>query len=289
MSPIGRVFIVLNLVLSGVFLGYAGFYLREADSFKKQKEEVEKRLNTEITALKADVSELGNKLSSTTQDRDAQTALASRRLNEIEAKNDEIKDLQSRHTTLQSALQGLQASYGTLASESSKQNERIEELSNNYLAANKERLEAQKARDDMAEELETERTARRNTDEEVKRLEGSVAEANTKIKDMELWQDAAYAAVPNLAEILSGTLPPVTARVARMNRDLGTVVLSLEDGAIDQVSTGWRFAVHGNGKYKGDVSIIHVDPKAKFATGRILFQKADIAINDAAETRLTAR
>ena len=38
MSPIGRVFIVLNLILAGTFVGFSGTHLQKQFNWKKQAE-----------------------------------------------------------------------------------------------------------------------------------------------------------------------------------------------------------------------------------------------------------
>jgi hypothetical protein len=41
MSPIGRVFIVLNLILAGTFVGFSGTHLQKQFNWKKQAEKVQ--------------------------------------------------------------------------------------------------------------------------------------------------------------------------------------------------------------------------------------------------------
>ena len=47
MSPIGRVFIVLNLLLAGTFVGFSGTYLQKQHNYKDKAEKVEKQLAAE--------------------------------------------------------------------------------------------------------------------------------------------------------------------------------------------------------------------------------------------------
>src|SRR5262245_44907256 len=96
MSPLGRVFIVLNVILAGTFVGFAGTYLQKQHNWKTQydnekkahdadnaKAASEKSANEqEIAKLNTDKGRLETELGSTRVDRDA--------------KADEIKTLQGR-------------------------------------------------------------------------------------------------------------------------------------------------------------------------------------------------
>src|SRR5690349_18863425 len=76
MSPIGRVFIVLNLLLAGTFVGFAGTYLQQANHWKelhgKKSEELakvqgdfsafRKNSETDINKLQVEKSTLDNNL-----------------------------------------------------------------------------------------------------------------------------------------------------------------------------------------------------------------------------------
>ena len=289
MSPIGRVFIVLNLVLSGVFLGYAGFYLNEADSWKTDYAKMEKAKDAEIATLKVDNNTLRGEKETAQNEASSLNRTVSNLKNANAAKDDEIKDLNGRLTSLQSSFQGIQSSVSSLAQSSEKQNERIAELSQSYLEAKDERAKAIAARDQAQEELEAERGSRRNTEEKNQSLQDKLASANMTIRDMELRMDAIAAVVPNIGELIAGTLPPVRGEVFAVNTDLRTVFLRLNDGEIDKVSKGWRFSIHDGTKYKGEVSIIDVDAEAKTATGRIVAENASIARGDRADTRLSEK
>lgn len=289
MSPIGRVFIVLNLVLSGVFLGYAGFYLGEADKWKNKHEDAVAAMTKMEGEKNAEITQLKSTLDVTQGERDDQTRQAATLRNAVAAKDDQIQNLNGRLTTLQSSYQGLEANVGTLAQASEKQNERIAELSKLYLEAKDQRAQAVAARDQMNEELEAERSSRRGTEEKNQGLQDRIASANQEIRDYELRMDAIVAAVPNIAEIIAGTLPPVSGEVFAVNTDLKTVFLRLNDGAIDKVSKGWRFSIHNGNTYKGEISIIDVDTGAKTATGRIVASNAAIQRGDRAETRISRK
>lgn len=289
MSPIGRVFIVLNLVLSGVFLGYAGFYLSEADSWKNDYAKMEKAKDAEITSLKGENNILRTDKETATNEVSSLNRTVANLKNANAAKDDELKELNGRFTSLQSSYQGIQSSVSSLAQSSEKQNERIAELSQSYLEAKNERAVAIAARDQAKEELEAESSSRRGTEEKNQALQDRLASANMTIRDMELRMDAIAAVVPNIGEIISGTLPPVKGEVFAVNTDLKTVFLRLNDGEIDKVSKGWRFSIHDGTKYKGEVSIIDVDAEAKTATGRILAENATISRGDRAETRISEK
>ncbi len=69
MSPIGRAFILVNLVLAAIFVGYSGFYLQQQESFKQQldtavaaHDKSKRLLEGEISALTSLKESLNNDL-----------------------------------------------------------------------------------------------------------------------------------------------------------------------------------------------------------------------------------
>ena len=64
MSPIGRVFIVLNLLLAGTFVGFAGTYLQQANHWKDlhgKKEQDLAKLQQEFSAFRKNSDDQINK------------------------------------------------------------------------------------------------------------------------------------------------------------------------------------------------------------------------------------
>ena len=51
MSPIGKAFLVINLVLAGIFVGFAGTYLQKAADWKQQHEDLKE--STDVAATEA--------------------------------------------------------------------------------------------------------------------------------------------------------------------------------------------------------------------------------------------
>ncbi|PIE23146.1 MAG: hypothetical protein CSA62_08900 [Planctomycetota bacterium] len=286
MSPIGRVFIVLNLVLSGVFLGYAGFYLKHADSWKTNYTKLEKSKDAEIATLTGENNNLTSD-KTTLQERVSRLERTNSTLkNASAAKDDEIKDLNGRLTSLQSSFQGIQSNVSSIAQSSETQNERIAELSKSYLQAKNERAEAIAARDQAQEELEAERSKREGVESKNQALQEKIAAANEKIRDFEVQMETIVAAVPDLWKIINNGLPKVSGEVFAVNKRLRTVFLRLNKGAIAKVGKGWKFSIHDGKKYKGEVMIIDVDSAAKTATGRIVAEEATISRGDRAATQL---
>ncbi|MFQ5505267.1 MAG: hypothetical protein ACE5F1_10770, partial [Planctomycetota bacterium] len=58
MSPIGRAFIILNLILAAVFVGYVGFYLQNVDSWKAKYEAKDKEMLAMQEAMQGTIDTL---------------------------------------------------------------------------------------------------------------------------------------------------------------------------------------------------------------------------------------
>jgi len=116
MSPIGRVFIVLNLILAGTFVGFAGTYLQRQDNYKKQYEsekDARAKENAQATKEKADLTEKVNhgELDKT----QLQNQLNSVK-NEKDALADENKVMNGRLTSMEADYKAMNSSFNGIRS-----------------------------------------------------------------------------------------------------------------------------------------------------------------------------
>ncbi len=282
MSPIGKIFVVLNFVFSLVVLGVVGAILAKSDEFKKKytdeaaahsatkkssQEELDKR-DAEIKMVKEDNVKLNTEKGNLTVS--------------LNTASNDLKSAKVDNEQLRATVEKMQADYGSFTST-------LAELKNNnaqLVSKNEELINKSNSASD-AQRAAQEDKAR--ADAQVKTLMDTVAQLKAQIEELEgaksdlsAQLEAAVQAGFDVAKVAAA--PQIDGVVQSVNSELGLVVLSV--GADDGVKRGTKFEVFANSQYKGQVVVDDVYPDNSAA--RIVRQVSGspIAANDKATTRL---
>lgn len=282
MSPIGKIFVVLNFVFSLVVLGVVGAILAKSDEFKKKytdesaahaatkkssQEELDKR-DAEIKMVKEDNVKLNTEKGNLTVS--------------LNTASNDLKSAKVDNEQLRATVEKMQADYGSFTST-------LAELKNNnaqLVSKNEELINKSNSAAD-AQRAAQEDKAR--ADAQVKTLMDTVAQLKAQIEELEgaksdlsAQLEAAVQAGFDVAKVAAA--PQIDGVVQSVNPELGLVVLSV--GADDGVKRGTKFEVFANSQYKGQVVVDDVYPDNSAA--RIVRQVsgAPISTNDKATTRL---
>lgn len=284
MSPIGRVFIVLNLALSAAFLGFSGFYLHHADSYKKLLEREKTARAEEKQKFEERIATLMSDLDSAKSELQTTNARLNEKISALKAADEENKDLKSRLNKVQASLASVEASLSTMSDTIEKQNQRTQELEKLYLAAKQEKEQALSERADMEDRLAVAEADLNKAKTRIEALMGEIAEKDAAIRDYKVRFDVAVTKFPALDEILRGAVPPIDATVA--NVDPALKLVTITTGSKAEVKKGYTFAIHDGKTYKGEIEIIDVMEGAAVGRIRQLVQGASIRRGDRATTRL---
>ncbi len=287
MSPIGRIFIVLNLVLSAAFIGWAANALGAAENYKEQLEQANKDHATMILAKDTDISKLGiekTELSESQrtfrEQRDQTQALADR----LQGQIDEEK---RRNDQLDGQIAKIQATLNDY-------NQTIKQLNEEKDRLTQRAHEAEKARDDAQAASQQTELARRDADE-------ARGNAETKIADLEAEKTALTEKVSELETRLAivvettgikpeniGTQPQIQASVlqVRYDKDGGSGLVMLNVGKEQNVKRGYTFDIYRGATYKGQVRV--EDVQDAICSAVIIREKegTKIAQGDSASTNL---
>lgn len=281
MSPIGRIFIVLNLILSAAFLGWAanalektGKYKEELASAKKASEEALAGKEKELADLQVSLNGVTDQQRQFREQRDAFETEANR----LKTQLDEFK---RANDTMQANLTKIQATLGDY-------NSSIAQLSQQKDAAIERAHEAERARDAAVSEKDAAVIAQRDAEEATKN-------ANTRIGDLEGEKLALSEQVEQLNTRLAVVFqktgvpaneilaqPPIEALVLDVQKDLKLVILN--KGKKDAVKPGYVFDIYRGSQYKGQVRI--TDVQDGMSSGQILNEKTAIGRGDSATTTL---
>jgi len=281
MSPIGRIFIILNLILSAAFLGWASNALGKSEEYKKQLEDAKKQHADAVAAKEKELSDLQVNLNQVT---DQQRTFREQR-DGLQAEADRLKtsvdEFKRANDTMQANLSKIQATLGDY-------NNSIQQLSDQKDKANERAHEAERSRDAAVSAKDAAELAQRDAEEATKN-------ANTRIGDLEGEKVALNEQVDMLNTRLEVILretgrpatdfipqPAIEALVLDVKKDLKLVILN--KGKKDEIKVGYVFDIYKGSQYKGQVRI--TDVQEAIASGIIQSEKSAIARGDSATTAL---
>ncbi len=264
MSGLAKVFIVVNFVLSIVFLSGAGMLLAQSDDWRSKFDEKETELASvredlegQISDLRADRDTLQTQYDKVQNDLGDETNAKDKFQSDLNDERQASKELRTSVNKLQEALDSLQ---GNLQNSSS----RIDDLT---ASVDRERSRADEAvRAQMAAEDELTRTKSMLSDtrDRVASLEGSVESMRTENEDLDLMVDAAKRAGFDPSELTAA--PPINGFVKAVDNSTGVFILSI--GSDDGVKKGHKFFVYRGNEFLGEVYVDQVQSDLSSAVAR---------------------
>jgi hypothetical protein len=283
MSPIGRIFIVLNLILSAAFLGWASNSLAQTEDFKqqvagKQKEldtakaeaaKTEEDLTTQLNAKKQEASEQR-------EQRDRAQDDANRLTTELAAEKSEKNALLGNLTTIEKTLGDYQSTIDRLSTEKDRANQLREEAQTAQRDA--------EAAQDAAEGAERDAVAaRQDAERQIADLERTRTELMAQVQKL----DTHLAVIQEQTGVtISDILAPNKVDGAVLAVDAASGLVMLNVGASDGVKRGYSFDVWSGSQYKGQVLVMNVQPGMCSALLKTPVQGAAIRQGDLASTRM---
>ena len=281
MSNIGKVFIILNLILSAAFLGWAANALSHAEDYKAQLAAEKKAGADALAAKQKEVDDLTVEKNAVTdqqrqfrEQRDASQTEADRlktQLEELKRQNDQ---LDGNLTKIQATL----ADY----------NDNIKQLGEQKDAAIQRAHEAERARDAATQEKDSAVFAKNDAEEAANnaqvRISDLESEKRVLAEELEKVQtrfDVALKAANIKASDIFAQ-PAIDALVLDVKKDLKLVILN--KGKKDEVKPGYVFDIYRGSQYKGQVRI--TDVQDGMSSGLILNEKNAIGRGDSATTTL---
>jgi len=263
MSSIGKIFVIINLVLSVLVLGAAGALLKKTEATKSQVQTAQSERDT----AKADLDKARSEFA------EREKALNADKQQLTEAKNDldvARQGLQNNVARLEADNQGLRndvskinASLAAIQSSFSTTQQRVVELTDQNTQLNQQMIDAKAKANDAATaqgKAESElQTAQAQIDELQGKLSASEEEGSTAKKLVEVAKAAGFDATTIMA------MPHIEANLAEVDEQYGFVVL--DKGKKDSVERGFTFEIHRDGNYLGRVKVDEIYDD--YATARI--------------------
>ena len=260
MSAIGRIFLVLNLILSALFVGWAAKIINAENSYRTQYETKVSEAEAADMAANQRIDELSAQLST-------QKALQADVAGERDDLEREVANLKSDLETERLRVAELESNDKTMTNALSGFRTRIESMVSATDAADAE------ARDAMAER-DAAVAARMQADTQRKKAEDMLDQANLQIADLEKdltasekmvsRQSAQLATIVDEYQIDLDKLMSheyVEGNVLSVKNADGISLVALNVGSEDKVMRGMTFQIWHQGRYKGEVRVESVSPK----------------------------
>ena len=263
MSSIGKIFVIINLVLSVLVLGAAGALLKKTDATKDQVRIAE----GERDKATADLEQARNEFT------EREKALNSDKQQLTEEKNDldvraqsldnNIARLEADNQSLRNDVSKINATLAAMQASSSTTQQRVVELTDQNTQLSQQMIDAKtKANEAANAQGAAEKSlseAQAQVEELQLQLTASQEEASTNKKLVEVAKSAGFDVTTIIA------MPRIEANVAEVDEQYGFVVL--DKGKKDNVERGFTFEIHRDGNYLGRVKVDEIYDD--YATARI--------------------
>ena len=280
MSPVGRVFIVLNLVLAGGFAYVSGTYLQKQDNYKQKFERSEK--------AKADLEKAKDlQIAQLEQERNAfETAKTANETSLLATKN-QLAQTNDENKALHNQISSLEANFSKLVSiaeagntESKAAFERATQAYNQAIADQKTKDDAVNAKNAAEAENRTLKTEIANYVETVKNKDLNIAGLEKDKSELNLLVSVAVANgfSPAMAA------PNLTGLVTAANGRLCTIQITDNPGKVDiadQISKRpFNFAIHDASGYKGEAVATKYEASANAVLCNLFLVKDGMSIKE---------
>lgn len=286
MSPIGRVFLVLNLGLAGAFVAFSGTYLQRADHWKDRYEKRDADATREVTDLTGALRKMSDKFSEENRqnailitnkkgfetklaEKDRDNAALQKRLSELDATmKTATSHLSQIATELASARQDAKASMDSAIAAAAAKDEAIAKMN-----------AADKSLDDANFKI-------KNLGEQVEEQTAQLASRDQKLREKEVLLQLVNERYPAIFQTLH---PLVQGTVSRVGASGNTLTITVQSGG-ENLKAGARFAIYNaQDGYKGEATVREVDESKKLCFARVsLDQGKKIETGDNASTNLSA-
>jgi hypothetical protein len=280
MSPIGRVFIVLNLLLAGAFVGFAGTYLQQANKWKhahdgKVTELTKEKADREAARKNADEQINKQQAEKAVQD----TNLANAR-NEIKSLQDEKKRLDATLTQLESDVKALNSSAAAGREETKMAFAQAKDAYEKAVAAQNAKDKAEREKDDATGKLRDANFKIAGLEENLKERDLKIASITKDNSEKQLLIDVA-----KVKGFLEGmAVPPLAGTVSFVSGRLVTISIT-ENSTKAEVKPGYSFAIYEAGTYKGEARVTEAADGMVFCTVDKAKDGTTIKVGDRATTQ----
>ena len=259
MSPIGRIFIVLNLILAALFRGWASNTLANSQAFKEKyegelsaHEETKASTAKSISELRPELQQARGDASRFAGERDQRDTTISRLNADLAAAKGENDDMRGNLATLANSYEQTQAHNKELVTQKGQADQARNDAETRAGASERSEQQAKSA-------LQLAQQTIASLENQVSDLEIAVASGKKDISGLET-QIAMLVDKTGvkLSEIIAQ--PAIDGAVLQVLHDIPPGLLAINKGANDGVKRGYTFDIYEGKQYKGRARVENVRP-----------------------------
>ena len=265
MSPIGKLFIVLNLALAAVFVGAAASLIGNSQDWRQKYETETQELNDQLAEKDQEIARLTGDNNTKADEISRLLAEKASLESQLQAANDDLATKDQENADLRERLVSIDGRLGDLQSTNQAQGNQIAELNRRLESLRDERDAALDERDSALEEATAARAEAREASSRLEILEADLARLRQE-------KEAAETALVTAARMYGfdpaklRSQPQMEGIVLEASYDGGTPIVMVNLGARDEVRVGYTFDVYNGPTYKGQIRIEVVNESNSAAT-----------------------
>ena len=257
MSPIGRIFVIINLALSAAFLGFASNNLSAAQKYRGQFDAVTAELASTKTSMQAEIDQI-------TADRDAANRMRTDMRNLKETSDAKNTALEQELASATDELNELKSDMGNISSSIGDLSSSLDDMKSQVAQANEARAEAINARRDAENARDAAVAAKEKADDRSNGLAADLAQAERDLTATSRSLDDANTTNAMVVEATGFDIsrgvgaPQIDGAVLQYRADQKLV--HINRGTNNKVKRGYIFDIYSGGIYKGQARVEVVNP-----------------------------
>lgn len=279
MSPIGRTFIVLNLILAATFVGFAGTFLQKQHNWKEKYQDLQQRheqAQSEWQSTESNLKQERTELTTAKLTLEQQLLLAN---NKVAEQQDDISTLETRNAELTSGVSALKS-----VAEANRTT--VGEAFQQAQAAYKQSQEAATAKDDAIRAKDTAEAENRSLKNHIASLEDqgrnkdlAIAALETEKGELNVLLDAAR--IKGFLDRMA--VPPLAGTVSIVSGNLCTLAIT-DNPSNAEIKPGYTFGIYDATGYKAEARVTSVDKTRNAAFCTFEIKNGDVKVGDKAST-----
>ena len=285
MSPIGRIFIVLNLILAAVFLAWAANNVAQSHDYKAKLNAEEEAhvatrtdLEDQVSTLRAELDTKSAEADTARNTADDATEEARRQSAQVDDLKRQLSEATAANERNSSAISEIEATLGAISTSK-------DEAVAAQRAAESERDDALAQAQDAttkASDLEAQNAGLNNTiaglEAEIASLQGEIASLDTQLTTLVDVTGVSFKDIASQEQIEASVLQAVY--------DIKPGLIALNVGSNDKVKRGYTFEIYDGANYKGQARVENVRDDMCTAIILRMEKGQTIRSGDKATTRL---
>lgn len=285
MSPIARVFSVLNLILAVFFLAWASNSLATSQAFKQKYEaevamhqETEETMKTQISTLETERDLARGEADTFRNERDNSTQRADRLDQDLSQVRRDLSESAANTEKLTNSFDALQANNQQLQGDKDRSVEA--------------RYEAEGAKESAQEAQQVAESSLSEAQNEIEGLNNMISDKQAEIVALNRQISALDTQLTTVVELTGVSFDQITAQpaidatVVRAVHEISPGIVALNRGSSDGVKVGYTFEIYNGNEYKGQVRVENVRAEMCTALVTTSVSGTKIGQGDSAATRL---